>query len=312
MLDRVLSNWPLKLLAVALAFFIWVSITGENRVVQDFSLPLEIELSDETVLVSQTPNTVTVRLRGPESLMRRLDPVPMGLQVDLGDAAPGDHDVQFTSADLVNVPRGAEVEFIDPARISLSLEQRLRRELDVEVNFLGQPPAGFTFYGADVLPRSILVEGPVSEVEPLEVVRTNPIRLDRRTEPFEARAAAVPEGAHVRVIDPRPLEVRVDVDAAPVERRFDEIPVQLDVGGVGQVTTEAVTVTLSGPPSAVDRVRPEQIRVLAGVGEAEAGAGPLDVDLRVEFTGIPARELARITVKSLSHRRVTVRLAGGS
>jgi len=249
MVDRVLSNWPLKLLALALAFAIWVSITGENRVVQDVSVPLEIRLSEDRVVASPTPTTLTARLRGAESLMRRLDPVPLAVRVDLSDAPLGQQDVQIARDDLVNVPRGVEVEFIDPDRFSLTLDRRMRRDLTVDVTFLGRPPEGFHFYGAEVLPKSIMVEGPESEVQEASMVRTNPIRLDQRTEPFNVRVTAVPEGTYVRVVDPRPLEVRVDVDAAPVERKLERIPVQVVGAPDGwQASPAQLDVTISGPP----------------------------------------------------------------
>jgi YbbR domain-containing protein len=311
MLDRLLANWPLKLLALGLAFAIWVSVTGEKRVVQDFSLPLEIELSPERVLASPTPHTVTVRLRGVESVMRRLDPVPMTLQVDLRETAPGGHEVQLTNEDLSNVPRGVDVEFIDPDRLSLVVERRLRSELDVEVAFLGQPPDGYHFYGAEIVPAKIVVEGPESQVEPLAEVRTNPIRLDQRTEPFVARVGAVPEGQFVRVVDPRPLEVRVDVDAEPEDRIFRGIPVVVIGGGEGsRATPDQLDVTISGPPHLVDRILPDQIRLVADVSDLEPSSRGQAVDVRVEVVDVPARSAARIADKAPSQRQVSVVVTG--
>jgi len=308
MLDRLLSNWPLKLLALALAFAIWGSVTGENRVVQDVSVPLEIRLPEDRVAASPTPNTVTVRLRGAESLLRRLDPVPLAVRVDLSDAPLGEQDVQIAKSDLVNVPRGVEVEFIDPDRFSLDVDRRLRRELEVDVTFLGRPPEGCHFYGVEVLPKSVVVEGPESEIEEASVVRTNPIRLDQRTEPFTTRATAVPEGTFVRVVDPRPLEVRVDVDAAPVERKLESIPVQVVGADAGpRVSPARLDVTISGPPSLVDRIRPEQLRVIADASGLDLSSRAQEVEVRVEFAEIPARDLPRIAVKAVSRRRVSVR-----
>jgi YbbR domain-containing protein len=311
MLERLLSNWPLKLLALAFAFAIWVSVTGEERVVQDFSIPLQINLSDDRVVASPRPNTVTVRLRGVESLMRRLDPVPMALSVDLRDAAPGERDVQLSDEQLTNLPRGVEVAFIDPDRLSLILERRLRRELKVEATFLGQPPEGFAFYGAESFPSTIMVEGPESQVEPLELVRTNPIRLDQHTEPFVAQVTAIPVGEFVRILDRRPVEVRVDVDETPRERTFQNIPIVIIGGAEGSRTTpDRLDVTLSGPPSLVDRILPDQIRLLADVGGLEPSRQAREVQLRVELVDVPARDLGRVTVKSPTSRKVTVRLSG--
>ena len=117
MLDRILTNWPLKVLAIVLAFAIWVSVTGEKRTLQDFQVPLEVRVADELVLASTPPNTVTVRLRGSESLLRRLDPLPIVVRADLTDASTGEQDVQLSAGDIGGLPRGVEVDFIDPDRI---------------------------------------------------------------------------------------------------------------------------------------------------------------------------------------------------
>ena len=47
MLDRVLVNWPLKLFAVSLAFAIWVFVSGEDSIVQDFDVPLDLQLPNK-------------------------------------------------------------------------------------------------------------------------------------------------------------------------------------------------------------------------------------------------------------------------
>jgi len=308
--DRLLRNWPFKLVALVLAFAIWVAVTGENRIVKDFAVPLEIVLSDARILASAPPNNVTVRLRGPEGLLRRLDPVSMAMRVDLGEAPPGNHDVQLSKADLQNIPRDVTVEFIDPDRLSLTLGRRLRRELKVVPAFLGQPPEGYAFYGAKVLPEIIMVEGPESEIKLLEILRTNPIRLDQRTAPFQVRVSAVPEGTYVRVVDPRPLEIRVEVDAAPVERMFQSIPVRL--AGMRYESTAspaALDVTLSGPPAIVDSIRPESIRLVADLSALEISGQRTQVEVSVEFQNIPPRDLTRISVKSLSRREITVRVS---
>jgi len=310
MLERLLANWPLKLLAVALAFAIWVSVTGETVVVQDFTVPLELQLPETKMVASSLPTTVTVRLRGQEGVMRRFDPVPMALRVDLRGAQEGEQDVQLLSRDLVGVPREVEVDFIDPDRLNLKLDERLRVELPVEPTFLGQPPEGFTFYGARVRPDTVVVEGPKSQLSTVEVLRTNPIRLDNRTEPFSLRVTAVPEDSYVRMLDPGPIEVAVDVDASPVERAFDEVPVVVR-GGTGDDHAEpsTVRVVLSGPPRLIDALAPEQVAVIADVTRLEPGTVQ-DVPLEIDLSGISSEEQSRISVKSMDRHAARVRLAG--
>lgn len=310
MLDRVLVNWPLKLLSLALAFAIWVFVSGEKSMVRDFAVPLEIRLPENRILTTAPPTTVTVRVRGPESLMRRLDRVPIGLGVDLGDPPAGQQEVQLSKADLDGLPRGVEIDFIDPDRLRLEVDVRASREIAVEPTFLGQPPEGYAFYGVQVVPDTVLVEGPESAVAELDILRTNPIRLDRRTEPFVARVQAIPTDGEVRVADPRPLEVRVVVDASPVERTFEHIPVEL----VGQlyeavVSPAALNVTLAGPPALVERIVPAQIRLVADATGLEPRDKAYEVGVQFDLVDVPIEEMTRIGLKSISRRRITIRVA---
>jgi YbbR domain-containing protein len=311
MLEAITANWPLKLLSLALAFAVWVSVTGDAGVVQDYSVPLDILLADESVLASTPPNTVTVRFRGSESLMRRLDPVPIAVRIDLRDSANGERDVQLSSSDLQGLPRGVEVDFIEPDRLSLTLDRRMRRDLPVETTFLGQPPDGYAFFGERIDPERLWVEGPEAEVEPMKVLRTSPIRLDQRTVPFSVRVTAVPAGPHVRVVDPRPVEVDVVIDVTPVERTFEDLPVRLR-GQAPRVSfvPRTLTVTLAGPPRLVERIDADQIHVLADLAGVGLSSEPTSVPVFVEFFDVPIEDLALLSVKSVAPREISVRTAG--
>jgi len=75
MLEALLAHWPLKLLALLIAFGIWITVTGESSVIQDFRPPLTIAIPADRALAADSPTVVTVRLRGPESMLRRLDAI---------------------------------------------------------------------------------------------------------------------------------------------------------------------------------------------------------------------------------------------
>jgi YbbR domain-containing protein len=307
MFERVLANWPLKLLALGLAFAIWVSVAGERWILQDVQVPLDLELGHDVVVSTNAPTTVSVRLRGRESRMRRLDPVPIALRVDLTDATPGDQDLLLSPHDLVGVPSGVEVDFVRPDRLRLQLDRRLARDLPVEPTFLGRPASGYTVYGTEITPEVLSVEGPASQVADLEVLRTSPIRLDGRAAPFVARVGIVLDRPRVRVTDPRPLDVRVVVDARATERTLEDLPVEVS-GAAGRVSVlpETLDVTLSGPPKLIEKLARSQVRPLADATGLVSRAGPRAVDVRVQFENIPAAERMRILVKSISRRTVMV------
>ena len=307
MLDRALVNWPLKLLSVSLAFAIWVFVTGEKRIVQDFDIPLDLQLSEELALLDGPETEVSVRLRGPESLIRRLDPVGMALAVELAAMELGEQEVTLSKNDLRGVPRGIEVDFIEPDKVAVQLDKRERRTVAIDVAFLGQPPEGYAFYGAQVQPDRMTLEGPESELALLSFMRTEPVRLDRRRSPFTVTLRATPPHPSLRILENEAIRVRIDVDVAPVERTFTGVPVE----AIGQVyeTTVAptrATVTLSGPPALLERLRPQQLRLVVDVNGLTPFDQPRQRPVDLDLIDVPVEEMSRISMKSIDRRDVAV------
>jgi len=309
MLDTFTRNWPLKLLSVGLAFGIWVSVTGESEIVQDFHPPLDIRLADERILATDPPTTVTVRLRGTQSSLRKIDALRLAVGVDLRDGIVGQRDISLGESNLAGVPGGVELDFISPDRLSLTVDRRIQRRLPVEPTFLGQPPEGYTFYGAEIRPDELLVEGPEAEVQSLEVLRTNPIRLDQFTEPGSRRVSTVPDSPHVHVVDLERLHVRVLVDTTPVEKTFENVPVVLTGQRFeAEVSTPEITVTMSGPVRQLNQIQTDLLQVHADLTDLEPRTATYDVELTLFYNGSPLDDGQRIKIKSLSRRSVRVRI----
>ncbi len=299
MIERLTANWPLKLLSVGLAYAIWLAVTGETRIVQDFNVPVDLVLGADTLVAGPRPTRVTVRLRGPETLLRRVDPLRLELSVDLRDAGPGERNVQLHASDVVGVPAGIEVDYIEPDRMTLTIARRATKTVAVKPSYVGKPAEGYAFYGDQVLPDAVEVEGPEKEVAGVTRLRTDPIRLDGRAESFEASVAVVPDNPEVRVLNPRPVRVRVEIDRAPVEVRFDAVPVFL-AGQVyeSRVTPPRLSVTLSGPPGLLRGIDASQLRAVADVTGLAPRSRAYSVPVRLEILDVPARDLTRINEKT--------------
>jgi YbbR domain-containing protein len=309
MLETVVRNWPLKIVAVLLAAAIWVAVTGENRIVRDFRVPVDVALPEDLVPAEAPPSTVGVRLRGPETLFRRLDTLPLEVEVDLTDAEPGARNVQLVSADVAGLPKGVEVESLDPDRFRIVLEKRARKVLPVVASFAGQPPRGFAVYDVRIVPEALEVEGPESSVAALTRLRTDPIHLEDKTAPFTIAVTAVPTRLEVRVVDPIPLEAQVEVDRAPETRTLRAVPVVVTgPGSPADASMRAVAVVVAAPPDVLRRLDARQARAVADSAGLAPRAEPYAVPVRVEFPGITAHDAARIAVRSIDRPRISVRV----
>jgi len=161
-----------------------------------------------------------------------------------------------------------------------------------------------------VSPASIEVVGPEDEVAVLEHVDTDPIRISGRTEPFTVRVSARPVEADVRVLDPRLLTVRVEIDETRRRRTFEGVPVVLEGGTAFDAVpaSDRQSVTVSGPPRLVDRLQADQMRVVADVRDLRPRARSYPVAARVEFVDLPARDRGLLTDEGADRRSVSVRV----
>jgi len=306
--DWVFHRWRLKLLALGLAFAVWIAVTGEGRGVQDFRVPVDVVLGAGATLSGTPPTNVTVRLRGPDSLLRRMDPYDLTIRVDLRDAAGGERTVQLTPRNVAGVPRDVEVALIEPDRLRLVVAKKQRREIPVVPTIVGKPPRGYQVYRAIARPDALMTEGPESKIQSLTRLGTDPIRINDGTEPFTARVGAVPETSDVRVVDARPLDVTVYIDLAPVSATIDRVPIV--AAGAGEpvvIVPSAISVTVSAPSALIPKLRAGHVRAVVDLNGSAGQLFVAGAGLRIELVGLDAEERAKVTIKSLSRSKVDVR-----
>jgi len=305
-LDWILRRWHLKMLAVMLAFAVWIAVIGEGRSVSDFRVPVDVALGPNAALVSTPPSNVSVRLRGPESLLRRLDPFDLSVRVDLRDAPSGDQTITLTQRNVAGVPRDVEVSLIEPDRLKLAVAHKKRREIPVVPTIVGRPPRGYALYRAVARPEALQVEGPDTKNLSTARLRTDPIRIDDQREAFVARVGAVSDAPSLRIADSRPLDVTVYIDLAPVTAVIERVPVVVVGAGAGTTAfPSVVNVTLTAPSALVPKLRAGHVRAVADPGAA--GAQAREAPIRVEFPGLEPDERAKVTVQDTSFKKVGIR-----
>ena len=75
------------------------------------------------------------------------------------------------------------------------------------------------------------------------------------------------------------------------------------------ISPAALNVTLAGPPVLVERITPAQIRLVADVGGLEPKSGPYEVDVQFQAIDVPVEEMARLSLKSISRRKIAARVS---
>jgi YbbR domain-containing protein len=216
----------------------------------------------------------------------------------------------------LNVDQQADVEVLDesgslvagvevtPERVQVRMDVAQEQgyaTVPVVPVLTGNPAQAHEVTGVTVNPRSVTVSGEAPAVQRLSSVPTRPIDLAGRDESFSERVELeVP--AEVTVIGEASAIVDVELSEPEVSRTM-QVGVSLQGARPDRtylLSTPSVNVTVRGPKSVVDGLRPGGIRVRAPVGRL--GPGPHEVELNA--SGPDA-----VTIDAVAPARIEVRVA---
>ncbi len=276
-MDKFINNrWVMKIIALLMAFMLYMSVNIENTSTQQrtsttpppFSgsndvetvtdVPVESFYDRENLVVTGVPQSVAVTLEGPTATVK-----PAALQkdfevfADLSDLGIGTHQVTLQYRNLserLNVT-------IEPAVASVTIHERISKDFPVDVDFInrGQMEEGYQTEQPIVKPNIVKVTGSRELIESIALVKAR-VDLKGVNESIEQQSRVTVydrEGNSLNVeVEPPVVDVNV-----PVTSPYKSVPLRINrKGSLGEnlsiTKVEAVPneVTVYGPKSAIDKL----------------------------------------------------------
>ncbi|MEQ1757781.1 MAG: CdaR family protein [Vicinamibacterales bacterium] len=242
----------LKIVSIALAFLIWLVVSGEQTVERSFRIPLEFSnLPAELEIVGEPPSSVDVRVKGSSGLVSRLGAVDLSAVIDLQGGKSGRRLFPLSGAQ-VRAPFGLEVVQVTPSTIAVTIEPSASKMVPIVPVVDGEPAAGFVVGAVSAQPATVELVGPASVLRDVTEAVTEPVSVEAASAGVTEDVTVGPPDVNVRLRVPLRARVSVSVVHAPAEWAVAGIPVRV-VGGTKaeQTTPPTVTVQLRAPREAV-------------------------------------------------------------
>lgn len=293
----------LKIVAIALATLLWVTVAGEHVVERIIRVPLEFRnIPAQLEVVGDPPSNVDVRLRGSSALLSRLEPGEVVAVLDLANARAGSRLFHIRNEE-VRSPYGVDVTQVVPGTLGIELEKSARRRVPIKAPVEGEPAPGFVAGPITAEPSTVEVIGPESRVHKLAEAMTEPVSVSGARENVRDVVAVGVTDAAVRLVRPQNVTVIVSVVPAPVERELAKVLVRARNLGDGlhhRIAPASVSVTVRGRRDALSGVRADTIDAFVDLDGLGAGRYNLrvQVDPSQEF-GVTAidPQLVSVTLK---------------
>lgn len=275
-------NLWLKLLSLAIAGLLWLIVAGDRVVERVVRLPLEFQnLPAGLEIVTDTPDAIEVRLRGPSGALGGITPVDAWTVLDLRTARPGRRLYNLTPGQ-VNVPYGIEVVQVTPAALSLEFENTGVKIVAVKPAIEGRPAEGFEIAHVTAQPAHVEVMGPESALRRLEAATTEPIDVSGATRSLNETVTVGVLDPWLRLRAPQVATVSVHVADAGAERSFSDVQVLARGAASGlsvRITPAVVSLKVRGPQAALRSLRPEDIEAFVDASGLAAGEHTVKVDV---------------------------------
>src|ERR1039458_354064 len=151
----VLHNLGLKLISLALAVGLWLAVArdpvaevGVDVAIEFHNIPQDLEISSQSIPRAQ------IRLRGPERVVRKVQPSDVYAEIDLSGVKPGERTFDLT-AQQIHQPSELEVVQVVPTQFHLTFDTRLPRQVPVQPRVVGTFARGYGIEQIEVDPPTI-------------------------------------------------------------------------------------------------------------------------------------------------------------
>ena len=288
-----LKDWLTKTIALFITLILWYGITG-NRAPTTRRLGnvrLVLQLPTDTETSNETLNKVDITVTGDKTRVSRLSGDDLIVVADLTNIKPGELVVQL-KPDNVNIelPNGVKLDDVEPNKISVRVEPRIEKLVEVRPVFTGQLPEGLEIYKTTVTPAEVRVRGAASRINALDSIPTEKIDLNVRTDSFTDKQITIDLlDPKITVVD-AVVDVAVEVGEQRIEKIFANVPVHSTAAGVKAMPNKAA-LTLYGARSVLDNLSPENLSIVLDTSDdgaitPRAVILPADLQNKLEIRSI--------------------------
>lgn len=254
------NNLTAKILALILAAVLWIYVMNEQNPPIDstFTVPVQLRNSHTGMVVTDVPDTVRVKLRGPRSIIAGVLTNDIQCSIDLKGLGEGRHNVKF----VTQVPGSLEIVETNPDKAAIRIEAAISRQLPLEVRLTGNAAAGAVVSRVTSSQEKVTFEGPRTAVESVEKVSV-PVDISGRSADFQTSVPAVPVNRAGKEVEgltmiPDKVQVSVAVGKESQKKTIDIRPLtygELQSGyTLNSITTEPAKVEVTGLADLLDKL----------------------------------------------------------
>jgi hypothetical protein len=210
---QVLVKLGWQLLALGLAFALWLVFTGSPRVVTSISAPIEYQnMPQDLESTAELPRRVSLEISGPAARVHEADLTNRRVLLNLESVQrPGERTFTIDRRNI-DLPAGLNLVRAIPAQVRIGFERSVSASVPVTVRIATPPPEGYRVARQQAVPNTLRIVGPESRVRQVGSVDADPIDLSRTVGKARFQVHVFVADPQVRFVSAPLVEVSISLE----------------------------------------------------------------------------------------------------
>ncbi|MBC1454894.1 YbbR-like domain-containing protein [Listeria welshimeri] len=277
-MDRILNNkWSIRIIALLLAAILFTSVNANNNNATTFSttsssdtevienVPVKVYYDKTNLYISGVPETVTVTLSGPRSIVQSAKAQQdFTVYADLKNASIGTQEVKLKVKDASD---RLKVK-INPATVNVNVQEKVTKKFSVDVELSKSVVADGYQAGTPIIdPKKVTITGAKDTIEQIAYVKATLENDGKHKSEFTDKATVSVFDSNLNKldVDVSPQEVEVTV---PVEKVGKSVPIKIKQEGtpesdieISSMTPDKVEIVVVGDDTVLDKIKEIEIPI---------------------------------------------------
>lgn len=278
MMDRILNNkWSIRIIALVLAAILFTSVNANNNNATSFSttassdsevienVPVKVYYDKTNLYISGIPETVTVTLSGPRSIVQSAKAQQdFTVYADLKNASIGTQEVKLQVKDVSD---RLKVK-VNPATVTVNVQEKVTKKFSVDVELSKSVVADGYQAGTPIIdPKKVSITGAKDTIEQIAYVKATLENDGKHKSEFTDKATVSVFDSNLNKLDVEvnPQEVEVTV---PVEKVGKSVPVKIKQEGtpesdieISSMTPDKSEVVVVGDDAVLEKIKEIEIPI---------------------------------------------------
>ncbi|MDT0091355.1 YbbR-like domain-containing protein [Listeria marthii] len=277
-MDRILNNkWSIRIIALILAAILFTSVNANNNNATSFSttassdsevienVPVKVYYDKTNLYISGIPETVTVTLSGPRSIVQSAKAQQdFTVYADLKNASIGTQEVKLQVKDVSD---RLKVK-VNPATVTVNVQEKVTKKFSVDVELSKSVVADGYQAGTPIIdPKKVSITGAKDTIEQIAYVKATLENDGKHKSEFTDKATVSVFDSNLNKLDVEvnPQEVEVTV---PVEKVGKSVPVKIKQEGtpendieISSMTPDKSEVVVVGDDAVLEKIKEIEIPI---------------------------------------------------